>query len=393
MGTVVAYWHREGLDIYRLVHNRPVKLAGGELARLAPFRGIADKKILIIGRERLFHLKKRYPPAPEEALRKAVSLEIGELVPFSSPAYFCQVFESYSSHVLMDIWAWKTDEYQRLREIFPFGAAVPEDLLFTASEPEMAVYQSRGMLEILAYGGGKYFDGTAFPADTVSKDDLGRFIQGLAQYRVDVKKIKVYGSFAISFGDLPHPDILSVPMPPYPPCLESLPLLEFRRFRVKRDHAIFRKKAFIFRIVLYLVIGYAAMLFLTLNNYDNALQAIKQRTAAIDKQVATMVAAQTEISGENSGVAKDLEEKISARRSTLSTLNTLAQRLPRGSYINRMVLIENNADISLSSKEPLMVIRMLGEAPEIKKVSLKGPPVKDRNATLYSFNMTIEFNR
>ena len=74
-------------------------------------------------------------------------------------------------------------------------------------------------------------------------------------------------------------------------------------------------------------------------------------------------------------------------------MDILARRLPHGSFINRMVLSENNAEISVSSKEPLAVLRTLGDAEEIKKVAFKGPPVRNRNTSLYEFNMTVELSK
>lgn len=394
MGLMIAYWHREGLDIYRIVNNRPVKYAAGSLEKLAPVRKIADKKILIVGRERLFHIKKRYPPAPEETLKKAVGLEISEIVPLPNPAHYCRVFGSYGTHIMMDIWAWDSDEYKRLKEIFPFGSVVPEDAVFTApAAPEMTIYRYHDMAHVLVHGGGKFFGGKSFPSGTINQTELDRFIQGLFEYRAEIKKIKIYGTMPISAGDRQYPEIINVPDPPYPPCLDYVAFLELSKFKVKRDYDLLQKKDFIFRIFLYLVLGYALMLYLTLRNYDEASYAIRQKITAIDKQVAAMSVDRQEAAGDQTGIAKELNERLSARQSALSAMDTLARRLPPGSFVNRMVFNENNTDVSISSKEPLTVIRMLGDAPEVKKVSLKGPPVKDRNTTLYNCNMTIEFIR
>lgn len=393
MGMMIAYWHREGLDIYRIVNNRPVKYAAGSLEKLAPVKKIADKKILIVGRERLLHIKKRYPPAPEETLKKAVGLEIGDIVPLSNPAYYCQVFEAFSTHIIMDIWAWETDQYQRLKEIFPFTAVVPEDLLFTSADPEMTIYPYQHMINMLVHGRGKFFAGATSPSDAVTQSDVDRFIQGLGQYRIDIKRMKIYGEMSFSSGNDQIKEIINAPVPLYPPCLDYFESLDLKKFRVKRDYRLLQKKDFILRIFIYLVIGYALMLYLTLRNYDQASYAIREKLNAIDKQVSTLNVDRGETADNQSTIIRELNEKLSARQSALSAMTTLARRLPRGSFITRMVFNENNTDVSVSSKDPLSVIRMLGDADEIKKVSIKGPPVKDRNTTFYNFNMTIEFVR
>jgi 3-oxoacyl-(acyl-carrier-protein) synthase len=68
MALVAAYWHPDGLDIYRYVNDKPVKLASGSLEGLKPVKAAFDKKVLIVGRELLLHMKKKYPPAQKEKL-------------------------------------------------------------------------------------------------------------------------------------------------------------------------------------------------------------------------------------------------------------------------------------------------------------------------------------
>lgn len=393
MGVMIAYWHKEGLDIYGIVNKRPVKLAAGSLDKLSPVKKITDRKILIVGRERLLHIKKRYPPAPEDKLKKAVGMEIGDITPIANPAHYCQIFESFSSHVMMDIWAWETDQYERLKEIFPFSAAVPEDLVFASAAPEITLYPYHGTMNLLAHGGGKFFAGASFPADSFTPDDLERFIQGLTQYHLDIKKMKIYGTMPFYPGDHQLSEITNAPLPLYPPCLDYFESLDLKKFRVKRDYRLLQKKDLFLRIFIYLILGYALALFLTSGNYDRASAAVRQKISAIDNQVSTLSADRQDAGDSMTGIAKELSERLAAGPSALAAMTTLARRLPAGSFITRMVFNENNTDVAVSSKDPLSVVRALGDAAEIKKVSLKGPPVKDRTTALYHFNMTIEFIR
>ncbi|MDQ5984358.1 MAG: hypothetical protein CSYNP_00051 [Syntrophus sp. SKADARSKE-3] len=390
---MIAYWDRERLDIYRIVNKRPVRFAAGSLDKLTPVRKVADKKILIIGRDRLVHLKKRYPPAPEETLRKAVDLEIGELVPLTHPACHCRIFESYGTHIMLDIWAWETDQYARLNEVFPFNAVVPEDILFSSANPEMSIYHHQGAVNMLVHGQGKFFAGATFPTETFSQGDMDRFIEGLAQYRVDITKIKIYGTLPFSLAGRQLPEIANVSAPAYPPCLDYFDLLDLKKFRVRRDYHFLEKKDFILRLFIYLILGYVLMLYLTMRNYDEVSSAIKLKLNLLDRQVSALTIDRGETADSQDTLVKELNEKISSRQSALSAMTVLARRLPKGSFVTRMVFNGNNTDISLSSKEPLAVLRLLGNAPEIKKVSMKGPPVKDRSTASYNFNMTIEFIR
>ena len=91
MAMVVAYWHKDGLDIYRFVDKKPVRQASGGLEEIKPIRKIFDKKVLIIGRELLFHTRKRYPPAPIKKLTKAVEIEVKDIFPISKPAFHSRI--------------------------------------------------------------------------------------------------------------------------------------------------------------------------------------------------------------------------------------------------------------------------------------------------------------
>ena len=163
MMVVVAYWHKDGLMFIGLLDEKPVKQASGSLEELKPIRGILDKKVLIVSRELLLHTRKRYPPAPIKNLTKAVGLEIEDLFPISKPAFYCRVFESSTAYTTLDIWAWESEQYERLREVFPFNYLVPEDLAYSSDVPEIKIFQYRGMSNILAHSGHQFLGGASYP--------------------------------------------------------------------------------------------------------------------------------------------------------------------------------------------------------------------------------------
>ena len=130
MSLLVAYWHKEGLEIYRYGNSKPVQQDSGPLDQLKPIHGSFQKKVLVVGRELLLHQRKRYPPAPKEKLVKALGLEIKGLFPLPDPAYHCQVYESSPTHTTLEIWAWDRGAYSQLKKVFPFDYVIPEDLCY-----------------------------------------------------------------------------------------------------------------------------------------------------------------------------------------------------------------------------------------------------------------------
>lgn len=392
MAIVVAYWHKDGLDVYRYVDKKPVKQASGSIDGLKPIRGGLDKKVLIVGRELLLYTRKRYPPAPKEKLTKAVGLEIGDIFPILKPAFHCRVCESSNTYTTLDIWAWDSESYGRLREVFPFNYVVPEDLAYSSEVPEVKVFQYKGMTNILAHSGDRFLGGASYPDAGIDEKDVERFLSGLGRYRSDIKQIKVYGAVPFQFKDAGISEISRVAQRDHPPCIDYLAGLNLNEFKVKGDIHLSSKIDFLCRILIYLILGYGLMLYLTTKNYDQVAWGIREKMNSIDKKISLNKDAGHKI-GDYSDIVKEVNERIRARPSPVKVMDMIANRFPAGSFINRMILNENNMEISVSSKDPLSVIKALGGAEGVKTARLRGSPVKDSRTGSYNFIIMMELSR
>jgi len=389
MGMVVAYWHKDGLEVYRYVDKKLVKKASGRLNELKPIRGVLDKKILIVGRELLLYTRKRYPPAPKEKLMKAVGLEIGDIFPISKPAFHCRVYESSTAYTTLDIWAWESEQYTRLREIFPFNYVIPEDLAYFSDVPELRVFQYRGMTNILAHSGDRFLGGASYPDSSIDEKEVERFLSALGKYGSDIKRIKVYGQF--QFKETKIPKISRVAVGDHPHCMDYLSSLSLNEFKIRGDYHLSSKIDLISRILIYFILGYGIMLYFSVRNYEQVAGEIKGKINAIDAKVSNKGAGQTIT--DYSEVIREVNEKLSTRQSPLRVMNMIAGRLPAGSLVIRMVLNENNLEITASSKDPISVVKALGTVEGIKTARLKGAPVMDMATRFYNFVIMMELSR
>ncbi|MFA4916752.1 MAG: PilN domain-containing protein [Syntrophales bacterium] len=392
MDTLIAYWHKDGLDVYRVADKKPVKYASGSLDKLKPFGGWGiGKKILIVGREHLFYTRKKYPPAPKEKLVKAVSLDIGEIFPLSKPAFYCRVFEDLSTATLLDIWAWESDQYNRVKEIFPFGYAIPEDIICTSKDFEVKIFPYKDITNILAHSKDKFLAGTSCSTSGFGEGEVEKFFYSLDQYGTDIKKIKIYGPQPVQWKNNLMPEITNIAAVDHPPCIDDLEGVHLAEFKVKGDYRFLDKRDLAFRIIIYLILGHAAMLYLTLGNYDRSLDEIRKRSAANAKDLALM---NTSPEAEGySEIIKKVNEKLKATPPPLAVMDMLALALPEGSFINRVFLNEDILEISVSSKDPLAIVKKLGSISEVKEVKLKGTPLKNSGTGLYNFSLIIELLR
>jgi hypothetical protein len=392
MSMRVAYWHRDGLDVYQYVDEKLLKKVSGSLNELKPIKGILGKKVLIVGRELLLHTRKRYPLAPIEKLTKAVGLEIGDIFPILKPAFHCRVYESSNTYTTLDIWAWDSEPYAQLREVFPFNYIVPEDLAYSSEVPEVKVFQHRGMTNILAHSGDRFLGGASYPDAGTDEKDVERFLSGLGRYRSDIKQIRVYGSTPFQFKEAEILEILRVAQGDHPPCIDYLAGLNLNEFKVKGDIHLSSKIDFLCRILIYLILGYGLMLYLTVRNYDQVAWGIREKINSIDKKISLNKDAGHRIE-DYSDIVKEINERIRARSSPLKVMDMIANRLTAGSFINRMKMNENNMEISVSSKDPLSVIKAFGGAEGVKTARLRGAPIKDSGTGLYNFIIILELSR
>ena len=385
---MAAYWHPDGLDIYRYVNNKPVKIASGSLDELKPIKAVFNKKVLIVGRELLLHTKKKYPPAQEEKLIRALGLELKELFPIAKPAFHAKVYESSTAHTTMAIWAWSSEMYDRLREVFPFTYAVPEDLAYSSDVPELKIFQYRGMTSMLAHSGRQFLGGASSPDSGFNEGDVERFLSGLGKYRSDIKQAKVYGSIPFHAKDGEIEEVSRVAQGDYPPCLDYLTDLDLNEFRVKGEFHLSSKVNLLFRVLIYILLGYGLMLFLTVKNYDQTAGEIRKKINSIGSKISLKDTGQK--GTDYSEVVREVNERLAAQPSPLKAMRIIARRFPVGSFVTRMVLNENNLELSVSSKDPISVVKALGDAEGVKTARLKGAPIRDMATGMYNFVITME---
>jgi hypothetical protein len=392
MSLLVGYLRKDTLEIYRYIENQPIREAAGPLDLLEPIRGLFDQKVLIVSRENLYHLRKRYPPTDRDKIAKAISLEAKDLFPFSDPGYYFQIRESFPTHTLIDLWGWEKETVESLRKIFPYGYLVPEDLAFVSEIPVTRIYNQEGVVHFLAHSEKQFLSGTSFPADRIEEVDVERFFHALGPAAKSMQKIKIYGSLLKGFVGKGVPEIERKPALGYPICMETVPALNLKEFKARN---LTFQLPFPFdlekmaRMIIILFLGYGFMLFLTVRNYDKGIGEIKQKIRFLDQKINQNLPSRQQ--EDYSWIVREVNEKLKATPSVIMVGNLLARKLPKGTFLNRMVLNENTLELAVSSKEPLTVVKELSNTEGVKLVKLKGPPNKEKTGS-YLFAITVELN-
>jgi hypothetical protein len=396
----IGYLHKGGLEIYRvstpksqrlfggpgLAEGRVTRFASGGLDTLKPVQSFG-KIVLVVGRDLLLHTRKKFPPASDNDIKKAVTLEIGELFPIKSPSFFLTVFERTETYTLADIWAWDSSGYDNLKRVFPFTHVLPEDMAFISGEPEISAVSGTDVSWLLAHSK-KGFLGVSSFRGRVSRAHIEMLLKTVGRQAEEFKRVNLYGGpEAVAdmhgFG-LP---VVKKETRGYPACLENLSRLDLKQFSVRTGPAILGYIDVGMRSVIYLLVAYSIFLFVSGMHYDAAGREVQAR---IGKMIAGMSAAVPgQTNQDYAEAAAELKEKLKGSRSPLPAMDLLAKHLPENSYVARMVLTDTSMELFAASNSCLGVLKALGNAEDVKTVKLKGSPMKD-NKGLDVFNFSVE---
>lgn len=391
MARWAAYCYKEGLEVFQYKRGRWVKKASGDPAGLKPIHGFLGKKILVIGRELLFHTRKRFPPAPMKKLIKAVGLEIGEIFPISNPLFHCRLNGSSTAYTILDIWAWEKELSDGLKKVFNYDYIIPEDLIYSQETSEVKVIQSHEMTHLIAHTGPKFLGSVSYPELNLDEQKMERFLSSMGRDRSEIKRIVIHGSMPFQLKGTDIPELVRAPERDYPPCLEDLERLNLKEFKVKRKDILPSQIGVLYRIPIYLILGYGIVLYVMGHYYGQTVNEIRQKIIALDSKVNLKnIGKDVE---DYSDIVEEVSGRLSLRHSPLKTMDKIARHLPAGSFITRMVLNENNLEVSVSSKEPLSVIKSLGGVEGIKTAKLKGAPMKELGTDSFKFVVIMELTR
>jgi hypothetical protein len=245
------------------------------------------------------------------------------------------------------------------------------------------------MIHVIACGEGRFMDAASYPAAGFSKVDLELFLMGLADSESSIKEIRFYCNTAVDVPPALISRVKNYPGTDSPPFLQSLEGSSIKPFRQKNGiWPLKNSREVLLRFAIYTVLAYGLMLYLTLNNYDRALINLKNKIMTADKEI-NLLNPNGPSHGDREAI-NEFEAKIKETVPPLKILDVLAAALPEESYLKSLVLNNGILEVTVSARDPLMVIKKLSSSDRIGKVSLKGSPMKEPSMGIYSFALSVE---
>jgi hypothetical protein len=385
---LVGYLHKDGIEVYRITGDRVEKYASGTPEQLKPVKSFG-KKLLIVGRDLFLHIRKRYPPASERDIKKAIQNDIGDIFPLKDPSYFLKIFERAAAYTLVDIWAWDNSEINRIKAVFPFTHIVPEDAAFISDEPEISISINNGIASMVAYSRDGFIDSVSV-REHITSQQFDAFLKSLGRYSDSFKKIIIYNEpYSKSVDDLSafSLEVLNKQAKTYPACIDYSGRLNLKDFKITAGHDIQKNIYMIMRGLLYSIIALSISLAVTAKNYDLSLKEMNKKIGRVTSDMSSLT---SKVTGEDKDLLDELNENLKDNMHPLKVMDMLARYLPEKSYVIRVVLNEKKIELVLSSKEPLSVIKAIAESDMINTVKFRGGPVKDQFSGMYTFTVVAE---
>jgi hypothetical protein len=286
----------------------------------------------------------------------------------------------------VDIWAWESGEYEKIKKVFPFTHVLPEDVALISEEPEVSVFEQNGLQNLIAHNRNGFIGGLSTRA--LTEETLEMFLHSLGRYASEVKRIKIYDTKEISdknsIGTIP---LVYEQRKDHPVSLRDLNRLDLKEFKVRGEKPFKLDIRFALRVAIYLLIIYSLSLYINKRYYEATIDEVSKRLDAIKVEQSTL-RKETQKEG-YSEVINELKEKRKSRLDPLPVMDSLAKSIPEGSYLTRMSLNEGSLELSFSSKNPLDVIKNLSTVRCVKSVKLKGAPMKTPEGT-FNFLLSLE---
>ncbi|MEZ0344824.1 MAG: PilN domain-containing protein [Caldimicrobium sp.] len=361
-----------------------------------------QKRVLILGKEWIYYLRRRFPPLSERDLRRALANEIPDLFSLKDPAWVYTVLEKGETYVEVGIFAWEKALSEEIKKEFPFSHLIPEELLFVSKEPALFIIEREEKILLVASEEGRYLN-SLLTKPPLSSEDILLLLRTLKDRAEKLKKVVAYG--------ITEREVLKVLPENLKPYLtvredflkdwpEFLRLLQLKKFTVKEpltlnlDELLLRAG----RLFLAGVIALQVNLLLSYWEYTRAIKNITWEIKQLETKTQPLLPKGEEspkLDEEKIKALRELEEEFNNQVNAtvihpLSLLDELARILPDGSKLERFSLKERKLELFVISKDLFEVLTNLRKNPRFSQIRLASSPMFDSRNKIYRFRLELE---
>lgn len=393
---LICYLSSKEKRLYKLSGETLIPISSFKLSLLSK---LIHKRLVILSKDIIFHVKKRFPLLSPQELKQAVASEVEYISPYPNYEYYYQVERSFANFAEVHIWVWdKSPLDQLLATGFSYTHIIPEDLIFTSDKSCLFILPHGPLYYIIATCEKGYLSSSIL---TSLSEELPLFLRTLSDFKPQE---------IILFAQLPPQEeqALLKAFPPPSPLLRRerdfflwlprfLKRLNLKNFRAKK-RLTFAPLNLVYtssRLFLYSTLILSFYFYFSQKAYQSEINRIKQESIKIDLQLKTLTeralnkSAQPDFELKLTEFKEELRKKEETRlKSLLKILDELASVLPDESQIRTFELKEKKLRLNLITNDAVEIIEKIRALPSVENIRLTNPPFFDKHRN--KFTMQIE---
>lgn len=393
---LICYLTSKDKKLYKLAGDTLIPVSSFKLSLLSK---VFHKRLVILSKDMIFHVKKRFPLLSPQELKQAIASEVEYISPYPHYEYYYQLHSSFANFVEVHIWIWdKSPLDQLLATGFSYTHIIPEDLIFTSDKATLFILPRGHHYYTVATRQGAYINSSML---TSLSEDLPLFLRALSDFKPEE---------IILFTELSSKEeqfLLKV-FSPHPPFLKRvgdlhsllphfIKRLNLRNFRVKKEITLAPLNLLYTssRLFLYIILILSFYTYFSQRAYQSEINRIKEESTKVELQLKTLTertlnqSTQPDFELKLSEFREELRRKEETRlKSLLKILDELASALPDETQIRTFELKEKKLRLNLITNDAVEIIEKIRALPSIEDLKLSRPPLFDKHRN--KFTMQIE---
>lgn len=393
---LLYFIEKDKVEIYRFTKGKIKKLSEKGVQK---WYYLFEKKIGILSRDLLIHIKKKYPKVNPKELKKLIANEADELSPYPNFEYFYKIGGSGPTFIEVDFWFLDKEHLETLKSKgFSFTHLLPEDLLFTHKET-LFVISKRDKIFLLAFGE-RFVNSVIFPLP-LEKSNLRLFLNSLSGN--EIKEIWIYGKKEEIPSNL-FEEIFEKNPPKFvykkeigedlPHFLEKISL---KAFKVKKVFPVRELLIGSLRISAWVTLAFIFYLYLTFFSYDREVQNLRKEIQKIEeneKKLSSMEKVslgkkeKEEFTKERIELRDELK-KIEGERTKdiMVVLDALAGILPDGAFIKSFEMKEKKLTLLIHTNDVIETLKEIKRLELFQEIKVIAAPIYDPVKKIYAFRV------
>lgn len=393
---LICYLGKEEKEFFRIFKGKIEKLSEKEIKKWVYF---FEKKVVILSRELVFHIKKSFPLVERKELKKMISFEVEEISPYKDFGYYYRIGEIGKTFMEVDFWFWEIKVLESLKEKgFLFSHVIPEDLVFSGQKGSLFVSFKKDKTYLIAYK--ENFLNSTLCSFPLEEECLALFLKTLKEK--EINQVIIYGKkedfpeevfkkvFERGFPILTYKKSLIEDLPYF---LEKISLKSFKIKKITSYEELILKGL---RIAFLATLAIIFNLYISGRSYDKAKEEVIAKIKKLSEEekrgslIYKKEFSKEEFSQKLSEFKDELKSKENERiKDVVFLMDELAKILPDESYIRTFELKEKKLNLYITAKDVIEIIKGLRKLEMVKEVKLGSAPIFDPSKKVYSFRVEI----